>query len=533
MSTLTGRRSVVTTPKEWPRARTHRLLTVIIFAIFLPVIGGHLPKLWEKAAVANQISGQAIPTVGDDIEYQLLAVNMLHGIGYVSAVRLPIETYHLDPSTPWGKAAYRDYAEGREVKVGPGFYRAPGFPLLLTATYAVFGNEPLVARRMLAVLAWATALLLLLIGTYLAGWLGAVAGGLTGLYFLNFYPGFFGFVLILTEIPTAFWVATFCLLFIVYLRKRRLLFLILSAAALACVVFTRGNWLIAPVLFACLSLFQRFNVKELLTIGAIVIFPVVVWSTFATLSFGQFVPFTTQGAIAFPHCNNVDVLEGIGPERSGQGDWQPGVIRDHEGRVIGFYRDPQPGEDGWLKGLAFWRDNLRELPRLFYVKLRLGFWYNNGASVNELQPERLHLVGIAFLLAAVGLRQPTRQPRLLGALSSAQIVAVQLALIALLLVTSNKMAFWVVLLVWCLIGLLAVVRPYGDRYQLYFPPPTWFLAFVACHAVITMLFIGTRYHWPLDPLLMLFALLGLGLVSWEFIKGLLGAPVSSYRLRLR
>ncbi len=492
----------------------HNKLTLTIFLVFFVIISSYLPEFLTRADVTDTELNCSVPTIGDDWEYQVLAINFLHGVGFSNAVSLPLETYHLDLDSECGAYIKKTHkANGRGPVSWSTFYRAPGFPLLLSATYAVFGNQTLIARRMLAVLAWLTAVLLLLTGTYMAGWLGALAGGIVALYHITYSPSpLLDFERILTEIPSAFWVALFAFLFTVYLKKNRVSILILSGISLACVVVTRANFLpVLPLILVYLYL-RRNRLIELLVLGAIVGAPVAAWSMYASLTLGRTVTMTTQGQTAFPECNNIDVLEGIGPQGLNQGAWNPGWELREDGSYVNTGRySPKPGESGWIKGLTFWKENITQLPRLFYVKLRVGFWYN-------VHLQTIYMVAIGFLLMAVGLRIPKRVSRLFPGIASWQMLLLQLGLIAVLVFIGNGMSLWQVLIVWSMIFLVGLLRPYGDYYQLPFVSPVWFLAFIVSHARTTVLFLGVRYHHPLDSVLMLFGVFGLLVCLYELVK---------------
>jgi hypothetical protein len=497
----------------------HNKLALMIFVGFLVIIGSHLPALLDQADVADENLSRSVPTMGDDKGYQILAINFLHGLGFSEAVSLPLETYHLDLDSEYGAYIKKTYeANGRVPASSLQFYRAPGFPLLLGATYAIFGNQTLIARGMLAVLTWLTAVLLLLTGSCMAGWLGALAGGIMALYHVNYSP-LLDFERMLTEIPSAFWVALFAFLFTVYLKKDRISVLILSAISLAGIVLTRPNFLPVLLLILIYLYLRKHILRELVIFGAIVSVPVVAWSVYASVATGHLVTLTTQGEVAFPECNNIDTLEGIGPQRWNQGKWNPGWELREEGSYVNTFRySPKPGESGWIKGLTFWKENITQLPRLFYVKLRVGFWYNDGVKSNWLHPQTIYLIAIGFLFMAVGLRVPKTVPSLLLKIESRKILLLQLGLIAVLVLIGSRTGFWQVVVVWFMILLVALLRPYGDYYQLPFVSPVWFLAFIVSHGITTILFLGVRYHRPLDGLLMLFGVLGLLVCLYEVVK---------------
>ena len=65
---------------------------------------------------------------------------------------LPLEYYRLNLKTGWGPTLKQLYAENSPELLYENdyFYRPPGLPVMLWGVYALFGNEPLVARQMMA-----------------------------------------------------------------------------------------------------------------------------------------------------------------------------------------------------------------------------------------------------------------------------------------------------------------------------------------------------------------------------------------------
>src|SRR5436190_5285210 len=222
----------------------HANLNRIVLVVFLLAIASYVPSLLAAAARGDEKWQHAIPiTLGDDNAYQILAVNVLHGLGYAERLLLPVEEYRLEAYQP--KDPRLETASSL-----PQFRRAPGLALMLAASYKVFGPETIVARRTMAVLAWLTALCLLLTGSVTAGWIGSVAGGLTALYHLNYFSGMYSLERILSENPTAFWVALFGLTFTLFLRRNRSPWLVMSALSLSAVILMRANFIIALPLLA-------------------------------------------------------------------------------------------------------------------------------------------------------------------------------------------------------------------------------------------------------------------------------------------
>jgi len=463
-------------------------LALPVFVVFALILASFFPAMLGWARQADEKMHGRVFTDGDDAAYDVLAINWLHGYGYANGRVLPPENYHFKGGTD----------EEDAVAVYK-FRRPPGFPLLLSATYAVFGAQTLAARTMLAVLAWFSAFFLLCSGVALAGAPGALAAGLAALYYLN-YSRFLDLTRLLTEIPTSFWIYLFCFLFVLYLKQNRWWALLSAAVALAGLIFTRVNYLPALPLLVLYLIWQRRKTGHWLALTLVVMLPLVAWSAYASVTLGRFVWMSTQGDPLFAQCNNIVVLDGLGPDRKYQGLWYPQAYESGS---------------GFAQGLAFWRDNITQLPRLFYVKLDRGFWYNHGWLSNDLEPERYFMAGIGLLIFCLGLRPRQRWLSRLGRLPAGGVLWVQLGLVLALFLLGNQYGLGWLLAIWTVILLLALLFPYGTAFPL--APeasPLWFLVFVISHGVTTMLYLGVRYHWPMDAFLIFVTLLAFWHVLW-------------------
>lgn len=504
--------------------RDDYFLNVIVVFVFILVFGFYSVRLWERAAlVDNQMNG-LVRVADDSWEYQQLAVNLLYGQGFSNKYSLAPEIYNLDFSTVAGRVQLEQIQQNGLEEPQNRFYRSPGWPMMMSLTYQVFGNETRYVRYLQVVLVSLTAVCLLLTGSCMLGWMGALAGGMSGLLYIIFAPSLMStmFQRMLTEIPAAFLLTLFCLVFVLYTRQHHLRWLALAGAILAMLILTRLHFLTVVPFLLLYLLLQHTRLKHLTVFCLVLGLPLAGWSAFASLDQQKLVLLSVQGNSDFPRFNNIDVLEGVGPERLGQGRWSPGKVYDEEGRVIGCRHCIEPHENGYLIGLRFWWNNFDELPRLFYVKLREGFWYNGGYDWFHIQLERFYFSGIGFLLLALGLRAPTRPPSLLTPLSSLHILSIQLALIGLLVWINNDLTFWITGVMWLTMLFLAIFRPYGDMYQPFFTPPIWFLAFVASHFVTTLIYAGYRFHWPLDGMLVLVSLVGFTTLGYELLVALVG-----------
>lgn len=487
----------------------HPGLSRAVFGIFLLAIVAHAPGLWTQAANADATLSHAIPTVGDDGGYQILAVNLLHGLGYSSQRLLPNRDYRLHG--PAGEATtVDDYSRERQ------FRRSPGLPLMLACAYKLFGPATIVAQRMMAMLTWLTALLLLVTGAVLAGWAGSLAGGLSALYHLNYFPGTYNFERLLSENPTAFWVALFGLAFTLFLKRASTITAAWSAASLAGLILMRVNFFPVLPLLVVYLMASKWDWRRVVLFAVVATLPLTLWSAYASASMGRPVLITMAGPQLFAHTNNLDTLEGIGPERWNQGGWNPGFYSKGDGTWgTDFHNQVKTAENGWLKGLGFWRDNFSRVPQLFFVKLRVGFWFANGTSANGLHPEGFFLIGIGYLVIALGFL-PVKLPWVSAVrLTPDRLLASQILVLSTLFLLWNRHGLLPVLIVWLLLLCLSLLRLNGQQQPLPFPNPVWFGAFVASHAITTILFYGIRFHLPLDSNLLLVCFLGMLLTVYE------------------
>ena len=489
-------------------ATNHRWLRLGTLALVCAYLLSLLPGIVWTARHMDKLAEQRVAP-WDDTDYQALAINLLHGYGFTETLRLPIEEYK----------TIRDESLFNPDDIFQ-FYRAPGFVFLLAGLYTITGVSPLAARLMIGVLIWLTAVLLVWIGDRLAGWVGSLAGGMAGYFLLKvslLMKGPEGFLSgrTLAEPLTAFLVTLFALLCVFYLQKKRLGFLYLACLTLAGAVLTRANLLAALPVFLLLVFFETRQWKPVLISAVLLFIPILAWSGYASSVRQSPVLLTIQGSEDFPRFNNQDVITGFGPERLNQGGWQPGFALDAEGELIITNRNaPLPGENGWVRGLQFWFSNPEKLPALFYYKLRAGLWFEEGA---------IFPLGIAFFLVTLGLRKPRQSTRFLPSLNSNHILALQVGLCSLLLWMADSKSFWNVLLIWTLIAMVALIRPYGDAAQPIQASLTWFIPLFAAHLVSTLLFGGDeRFHFPIDPLVLLFGYTGGLLTAYYLIKRDLG-----------
>jgi len=457
--------------------------------------------MWSQAEKVDSEANQTILGDGDDWNYQVLSINLLRGYGFADQQYSSWESYRLSQPIP-GYPFWSDYS----------FYRAPGFPLMLSAAYAIFGEQTLTARHLLFLLAWCIPLLLPFIGSNAAGWPGAIAGGVAGVIYRKVGNDVDGILegRLLPEVAATFWMVLFALLFTQFERKNRSIYLWLSAIALSGLIYTRSYFLIVlPVFYLYLQLHRR-NLKNTVTFAFISILPILIWCAYASLTASQFIVFTTQGQYDFPRFNNMDVITGFGPNHMNQGAWQPGFSYLDNGSItITNQNAPGPGENGWVKGLEFWAANLSKLPLLFYLKLRAGLWYNDG---------RLYILGIGFVLMGIRFRTKNSNPLLPGVPAQTGYI-LQTALILLLAIVGNSISFKYILTIWLLIPIIGLVLPNKTSYDSVIQPTNWFVVFLMAYLLVVLLYGGNpRFHNALDPLILVASLSGLFLIPYRSIR---------------
>lgn len=497
-----------------------RWLTRVVTSILLLVVVGHLPWMLDRAAQGNEKLHKSIPMIGDDGGYHIPAVNLIHGYGYSDAIHLPIEEYNLDLTVPAGARTLKSYLEhGPAKEPWHTFNWAPGTSLILAGAYGLFGSDTIVAQRVMALCQWLTAVLLVLTGASLAAWIGSMAGGLAAIYHLHFFPGANNFERILSENPTAFLIALFCFVFSLFVTRQSQRSCVVAAISMSAVILVRANYLPALFIITLYLIVIRCSWQRVMLFVAIALIPVALWSVHASLKLQKFVLVTVQGPTLFAATNNMDTLEGIGPERWNQGGWNPGFYKAPDGSwAFDGHNQAKADENGYVKGLTFWKNHLSRVPQLFYVKLRHGFWFNNGQSSNELRPEGFFLIGIGYLLLTLGFL-PLRIPfRVRMGLNPHWLLALQLALICALAILWNERGFGPILIVGTVLLVLSFLRLCTGPGRLPCENPAWFLAFVAAHGITTVLYYGIRFHQPVDPNLILVCLLGILMTLYETFR---------------
>lgn len=433
----------------------NRILFALSATLYVPLI----ILLGLEAVANNQRLDGKLEFISDQVQYQLLAVNFAHGHGFTDAILEPVETYNfaLDITDPVALEALSTEHQKMTAGARRDFYRAPGFPIMLGATYAIGGNTMLTAEVLRITMIGAIAYLLLVSGALWGGLRGTIIGGIVGLLYLTpemIRP--WSAERVMTEVPTTFLVTLFTLFMVIYGRNRKTWVMVVIGLTFAAMMLTRANFLTAlPMLIGYFWLrFVPHKQIAIFTVCAVV--PIALWSVYASSHVGKIVSLTTQGEFAFPQFNNDGVLNGAPGAPWTMGMWNPSSNIDPQTGIASFWDyAPQEGENGWVKGFTYWRDNLQELPRLFSNKIYVGFWVRPPFSW-------FYWFGMGFILLTFIRR---RHPRWM---------------------TSS---------------------------------PAWFLVFILSHLITTLMFAGVRYHEPLDPVLLLISGFGIwALLERVFVR---------------
>jgi hypothetical protein len=480
---------------------------LILLLLYFGLIPWVLTREYQRVTTTF---GRYAPSGGDTLDYQPLAVNIARRHGYTITLYRSLSSYGFRVDTRNTRFLQREQDTDGMVSSVPeqDFYRAPGWPLLLAGIYTLFDVDARAARIALAVMVWLTSVGLAALGYVIARNRGLAAGAIVGMFYAILPEVLRSWTLepLLTEIPAALWATLFALLLALYERRRGIGWMIAAALAYACLALTRSNYLLAVPFFMIYLLWRARSLVPPLIFAVIIGLPVAGWSLYASAQNGRFVPLSTQSDIAYTHFNNPDVITGVGPFRFARGGWSPGWIMSEDGTrliALDWRYMRQPGSSGFSQALRFWRENLLQLPAMFYHKLNANFW-----SSDRLAPT--FALGIAGLLFAVGLRHARRQRpagRSLFMLQVGLLFVPFLAEVAL-----GDEGYGLVLLGYLGLILIAMFRPYGHLVKPSFSLPLWFLCFAGGHFFTTLLFGDYRFDDHISPLLMLISLLTLTIV---------------------
>jgi len=308
----------------------------------------------------------------DAVEYNQLALRVARGEGYVNDA---------------GK---------------PSSFRAPGFPLLLSLLYGVFGENYLAVYTSLAMLGALASLLAFLLASEL---LCPARARLAGLLAAVYFPHAYFATVFASENLFAVCIGLGLWLYLRYLKTERPAFLAAAGLALGCGTLTRTfAVLLLPLLALVVAWrdYRRHGVRwwSQAVFAVAFLAPVVPWTARNYTVHKAFVLVATNGGNTFYGGNNDLVLS----EPAHWGGWLPtATVRGGVRPEAGLEEVPRD-QAQWRLGMAWVRANLPRLPLLLVFKFgRL--WLPELASGNRsfvvLQSVTYLPFLLLFVLAAV------------------------------------------------------------------------------------------------------------------------------------
>lgn len=266
-------------------------------------------------------------------------------------------------------------------------FRAPGYPLMLSVVYKIFGRHFWLNRLMLSLVGVATCwLLYLLVVRMRLGYVtGLVAAGITALLPLQFYwCGHF-----MGESVSSFFNVMICLLLVIAYEKKSLVIYFLSGLVIGFSALVRAACMLIPIMYGLLMLLsKRIQFKRLVLVCIIIVFgvflAVIPWIVRNKLVLDRVVFVSTNGGSTFWGANN-DLVSSLGEN---WGDWISTTTVDRERKenevwVLSNESDQDKME--WKIGKEYVRNNLSKMPLLeagkFWQLLRLFPKSNNRIYV--------------------------------------------------------------------------------------------------------------------------------------------------------
>jgi 4-amino-4-deoxy-L-arabinose transferase-like glycosyltransferase len=152
--------------------------------------------------------------------------------------------------------------------------RTPGYPLFLAIVYSLLSDNPLYVVALQMLLGCVTALLIFLLVRIVWGMRSAFIAGL--LYSINFHQVIFEMQL-LTEILFTLVLLLSVVLFILYLKKRSILILILSAFFLSLAITIRPIAIFFPIIPLAFLLERKVSLRMVILFTLIVIILPTIW----------------------------------------------------------------------------------------------------------------------------------------------------------------------------------------------------------------------------------------------------------------
>ncbi len=279
----------------------------------------------------------------DDVQYHLLAVDLVDGYGYRVTPDRPLTSF-----------------------------RAPGFPFVLAGLYAVVGVDPAAAYVLFALLGAAACTLTYLLGREILTEGGArCAGVLASLYLPHAYTAstFNSETVYVPCLALGLW------LFVRFVKNDETWALALASLALGYATLTRpGTLLLLPLLMAVLA-WRDYREKRLRPLGYLVL-PILFLGVIAPWTWrnhevhGKWILVATNGGTTFWGGNNDRVLF----ERKHLGYWLPSTELPERAQVDAAANEVERDEIEWRLGKAWVSEHLAWLPLLEAYKFARLWW---------------------------------------------------------------------------------------------------------------------------------------------------------------
>jgi 4-amino-4-deoxy-L-arabinose transferase-like glycosyltransferase len=314
---------------------------------------------------------------GDVWEYQSLAVNLIRGHGYQAGGIEEFSVYRFDPDRkrnrydsmhypPHGGTPRTFYENFLTVKKYS-FYRTPGYPFFLATVYCLFGIHPAAVYIAQMVLLALTAALLVWISFYYWGNIGLLSGVLASYGYLRYFlpsP-----MEIMTECVILSSLAVWVVVLIFWESKPNPFRSFVLGAASAVLLLIKGSNILIPFFFLLFLILQFKRVNRPLVLGSLYclgcVLTLLPWSAYATVKNGSLIVLSTQTTI-FLDSNNEDTLK--------DGDWHATWRKEKSGDPSYFYNRVNDKKGSSFSVVShFLRQNIKKVPRMWLLKIRLGF----------------------------------------------------------------------------------------------------------------------------------------------------------------
>ncbi len=310
----------------------------------------------------------------DTIQYQAMAVNVLHGHGInrIGGAE-PFEVYafgsvpeEMDMSSLVYKARQKEFMD--VGKNGGTFtaFRMPLYPLFMATVYKIFGIHPLALRNIQLLL-----LALVSAGLPLLGWLwwkekGCVAGLMAGIPALALTMRFANEILIEAF---AVFILFLCVLSAAWYQKNpSAKKAVLLGALLGICLLTKLSLILLPFIFLFLLCVQNFwhhkpFLRDVLLIACTCFSVLLPWSLYASMTSRSVIIFSTESL-------NNGLFDAHNEFTASNGSWHP-EWRENPQSI--YFRDGMEGYPDSMRIANFYWEHPNRIARLPLSKLVAGF----------------------------------------------------------------------------------------------------------------------------------------------------------------